>query len=87
MLKFKRNVETGQRVRFFRRVALDNKKATGCKDMGLFDVAGFPEEGAFVRMVQSDRGKPPLNPTIKREQEEDPPKDGSLPQPPKKQKR
>lgn len=52
---FQRNVESGQKVRFFRRVPHSIGKVTqkpGCKDMGLFTVVGFVESDAFVRLVE-----------------------------------
>lgn len=53
--QFQRNIDSGQPVRFFRRVPWRIGKQTqkpGCKDMGLFDVIGFVENDAFVRLVQ-----------------------------------
>jgi hypothetical protein len=54
---FERNMRSGQGVRFFRRVPHCIGKVTqkpGCKDMGLFDVAGFMENDAFVRLVERE---------------------------------
>jgi galactokinase len=44
--KFSLNMASGQKVRFFRKVE------NGCKDMGLFNVAGFIDDDAFVRLLE-----------------------------------
>ena len=87
MLKFLRNIETGQRVHFFRRVVLDKNRATGCKDMGLFEVVEFLKDGAFVKLVQFDESeRPALTPGAKLEKVQAPPGELST-RPPKKQKK